>query len=455
MMTRMMYRSLLWAVWGMTALWFSAGFAPAIMHGQDSPVPLNFEGVFPEPSSTEFTAEPPPPTMPHSPIEAPAAVLGNANCPSYWIVSSRCDVQHKHERHLDDGVLDVYQRSPEGALLPSDMGALSAQIIPGVPVLICVHGSFVTWNDECVESHAAYQWIRNACPELPLQVIFFTWPSEGLVTGLLPMDVGLRGRQAEFNSFHIAKVVSCLPSDSPVSFLGHSHGCRAILSTLHLAGGGSIQGLTYPGSLGGRRYRAVLAAAAVDHHWLNPRDRYGCAVTQAECIAILRNRKDLALATYPLHRPFAGRALARSGLTHRDERKLGALGQKVIEIDVTEYEGRNHLWPGYFTVPEIATEIAPYVYFPGAAQYVTPSIEMPAPSEPTPVNAAFLPPSIAPEPTTTTSPAAESTDADTSTPEAPPRDDFQEAPKRQAVMPGRKVDRDRIPLFVPKAKTEA
>ncbi len=462
-MVRTFYQSLLWIAWGLTVLWFSVGFAPRSVRGQETPVPVfsfeeavSFDVPMAVPAGSsldEFEAEPAPPTFIPQDIQS-APTIGTANAPHYWIVSSRCDVQHKREAHINDGVLDVYQRTPDGALQATDMGALSAQIVPGIPVLICVHGVFVTWNDECVESHAAYQWIRNACPQLPLQVIFFTWPSDGRITGILPTDVAIRGRQSEFNSFHLAKVIESLPESCPVSFLGHSLGCRTILSTIHLAGGGEIQGMTYPGSMGAnRRYRAVLTAAALDHHWMNPKDRYGCAVARSECVVILRSRKDLALVTYPFHRLFAGRALSHSGLTRRDERKLGSLGQKVIEIDVTEYEGYNHLWPGYFTVPEIAAQIAPYLYYPGTAQFTTPIGDDMPPVEPLPSEpsaAPTLPEAPVPTPVPT-APEPVTPEPVTPEPEAtPPEDDFRQAPQRQAVSPGRSVDRDRIPLFIPK-----
>lgn len=389
-MDRNISRILSWVAFAIAAAGFTLVVAPRPVRGQDT-------FITPQLSiGADAGVEPAPPTFAPQPIqEAAPAVLGTAECPQYWIVSSRCDVQHRRHKHLDDGELDVYQRTPDGQLFQSNLSSLQSLVIPGVPVLMCFHGSFVTWEDECNESHQAYQWIRNACPHLPLQVIFFTWPSDGIITGLIPTDVLIRGRQAEFNGFHAARVITCLPPSCPISMIGHSHGCRVILSTLHLAGGGDIQGMTYPAiQATPRRYRAVFAAAAVDHHWMNPKDRYGCALPVTECIINLQNRKDLALAVYPLHRPFAGRALGRIGLLRRDTRKLGGETQKITNLDVTEIEGHNHLWPGYFQSPEIAAAIAPVIYYPGAAQYQTaPSYEQPmivpteatyAPVEPTP-----------------------------------------------------------------------
>lgn len=383
-MVRSFPRTFYWLALALAVAWLSMIAAPRRVIGQDyprsnrsyyspsrsAPTSSSYSAAYSEvaQSPTEYTAEPAPPSYSQAPPQAASGVIGTSQAPHYWIVSSRCDVQHKRHMHLDDGVLDVYERTGDGQLHYSNMGSLQAGLIPGVPVLVCVHGNWVAWEDECFESHLAYQWFRNSCPNLPLQVVFFTWPSNGHITGILPTDVAIRGKQAEFNGFHVARMMNCIPESCPVTFMGHSFGCRVILSTLHLAGGGAIQGMQFPGAMTSHRYRAVFAAAAVDHHWMNPGDRYGCALPRTECVVNLRNRKDFALALYPLHRPFAGRALARSGLTRRDTRLLGAESQKVVNIDVTDIEGHNHLWPGYFNSPEIGAAIANVIYWPEVNQ---------------------------------------------------------------------------------------
>ncbi len=426
-MVRSLPRALSWAAFALAVFWLSMIAAPRRVSGQDAPA--SSRAYFaPSIAPVEFTAEEPAApafSQPPAPLmqAAATAVLGTATSPNYWIVSSRCDVQHRRHIHLDDGELDVYQRTPDGQLFQTNVATLQSQIVPGVPVLMCIHGTFVTWQDECIESHQAYQWIRNACPQLPLQVIFFTWPSDGLVTGILPTDVAIRAKQSEFNGFHVARLMNCIPESCPVSFIGHSLGCRTILSTLHLAGGGEVQGMTYPGRITNHRYRAVFAAAAVDHNWLNPHDRYGCALPRTECIVNLQNRKDLPLAFYPLHRLFAGRALARSGLTRRDTRKLGSSSEKIINLDVTETQGRNHLWPGYFQVPAIAAAIAPVIYYPGVANIA----DSPVYEQPSAPPVERLEQRLAPEPTPLepTQFIPEDTDAPLY---HPPADDFRRSP---------------------------
>jgi hypothetical protein len=304
------------------------------------------------------------PAVPSADEESAIPFVGDACHPNYWIVSSRCSIQNMRRICREPWGLDVHQRTPDGQLHRSDMPSLSSQLVPGVPVGIFVHGSFVKWENQCREAHQAYVRLRSAAPDRPVQMIFFTWPSDGPYTYLPTIDVAVRGRQAEFNGFHLAWLISQIPESSPVCLMAHSHGARAVFSAMHLAAGGTVQDHVFPYSMGtGRRYRIVLAAAALDHHWLRPGKRYDRALHCVECVLNFRNRHDLALTAYSLHRPFVRRAIGKSGLTSRDVRKIGWNSAKVQEYDVTHLLGRSHLWPEYYNQPAITGAIVPYLYF--------------------------------------------------------------------------------------------
>jgi hypothetical protein len=136
------------------------------------------------------------------------------------------------------------------------------------------------------------------------------------------------------------------------------------VATLHLLAGGNIDGIACPcGPYPQHRIRAVLAAAAFDHDWLNPEERYDRAVCLPECVLNLQNRHDLALAFYPLQRPGAARSLARTGFTAADRRELAEWSGKLLNVDVTDQVGRHHQWANYLDEPAIARTIAPYVFF--------------------------------------------------------------------------------------------
>ena len=317
----------------------------------------------PEIATVDPPILPQPESLDSSGQSSTAPFVGDATAPNYWIVSSRCSVQHVRERCIGPWGLDVYHRTPDGQLSRSSLQALQQQLVPGIPVCIFSHGSFVEWESQCREAHSLYVRLR-ACSNAPLQMIFFTWPSDGPYTYVLPVDVVVRGKQADFNGFHMSYLISHVPESCPVALIGHSHGARVVLSSMQLAAGGSIDGHVYPYSMGtNRRYRVVLAAGALDHDWLNPGQRYDRALLRVECLLNLQNRHDLPLSVYPIHRPFARRAIARSGFTQRDVMKLGPSAAKIREYDVTDVIGHRHLWPYYYQQPSVVGAIVPYVYF--------------------------------------------------------------------------------------------
>ncbi|HWL10251.1 MAG TPA: alpha/beta hydrolase [Planctomicrobium sp.] len=281
----------------------------------------------------------------------------------YWMVSSRNSVQTIHEASRGAWGLHVYQRFCDGQMINSDMATLTSQLNPNLPVCIFIHGSFVKWESQCQESHAFYQQLA-ACSNGSFQLIFFTWPSDGPRTHLFPVDVAVRERRADFNGFHLGYLLTQIPESSPVTLIGHSHGGRLLLSTMHLAGGGTIEGHYFPYSMGqNRRFRAVLAAGALDHNSLNPNRSYGCALNRLECLLNLQNRSDRALAFYPLSRPFAHRAIARTGITGRDSRQLGPNAAKIRDVDITNTVGPSHYWPSYYSQPGVIATILPYLYY--------------------------------------------------------------------------------------------
>ena len=331
-----------------------------------APAALGEQAPFPAPGPA---ADAPRPAQAESAGVAAATpavpVAGGGYCrPDYWFVSARrCP---KRGASCPMGCeFEYFHHSPENCLYRSDERSLVGSLQPGVPVCIVVHGSFVDWGHVQNDSLQTYRWIRAAAPHRPLHIVFYTWSSEGCITMLPHADIAILGRRAEYHGLHLAHLISRLPPDRPLCLLGHSHGARLVASALHLMGGGYVQGhrLAY-GVNTQRRIRTVFAAAALDHHWLNPGERYGRAIYQTECLLNLRNRRDLPLAAYALRKPFSHRALARTGFTRRDVARLGRHSWKIAQVDVTRLVGTGHMWPNYYRRPEIAAAIAPYLYFP-------------------------------------------------------------------------------------------
>ncbi|MBC7816275.1 MAG: hypothetical protein IAG10_05225 [Planctomycetaceae bacterium] len=312
-------------------------------------------------------------TVPPNPTPVAAPLVGSAV--KYWIVSSRCCRQKQHKCGVNCRFV-CHAITEDCQCLPVEYEQMMASQIPGAPTCVLVHGSFTRLQDVWPDAECTYNWLRNAGPQVPINFIYYTWPSEGpfailphnyLTTPVPNLDFGILGHRAELNGFYLADLIGELPPTTTVSLIGHSLGARTVAAALHLLGGGTVRGQARCNPVdGGHRIRVVLAAAAIEHDWLNPGDRFGCALNRAECLLNLRNECDLALALFPLRRPFSSRSLARAGFTTKDQRELGERLVQVSELDVTPLVGKGHSWTNYCRQPSIAHAITPYVSFEAA-----------------------------------------------------------------------------------------
>ncbi|MDA1213273.1 MAG: alpha/beta hydrolase [Planctomycetota bacterium] len=333
---------------------------------------------------------------PRSDTAIPAAAgvdisLGDHCSPDYWIVSSR-DCPQSGKQCDWSCCFDFFRfRNSDGCLRSGNAAEFQASLNPDYPVCIVVHGSFVGWDDVCHQSYHTYRWLRKACPEKPVQIVFFSWPSDSSVFPIPHHTITKLGRMAEYNGVHLATLIAHFPPTQPVTILGHSHGTRTAVSAMHLLGGGCIQGRYVADCDPSRRFHLIFAAGAIDHHWLNPGQRYDRALCRTDCIVNLINHRDIALAFYPLRAPFARQAVAISGFTRRDVASMGYPASQINEIDVTRLVGSHHMWPHYYRYPQIASELIPYVYFDhgdNATPYMVPSEDEPPVSEPASTTAA-------------------------------------------------------------------
>jgi hypothetical protein len=132
--------------------------------------------------------------------------------------------------------------------------------------------------------------------------------------------------------------------------------------------------------------RAVLVAAAIDHDWLNPGERYGQALLIPEQVLLMRNSRDSTLALYPMRKAFGDRAMGKDGLDRCDRVALGPLGTKVVELDAAQFATWHHSFADYHQHAELGAAIVPYVYFQErgmAGPSIQPTFPTPAPTNPT------------------------------------------------------------------------
>jgi hypothetical protein len=302
-----------------------------------------------------------PSTVPQTTVAIPDQETGECD---YWIVSSRsCNAKNAP---CDTACcLAYFHRTSEQCLANEGRDSFLASIRPDRPVCFVVHGSYNWWRDVLSESLKINRWIHSGAPGAPVQVVFFTWPSDGNMPFIFPVDIAILGRRSAAHAMYLANLITQLPPEQPVSVLGHSHGARASVAALHLLGGGALEkGQSLPpGFATPRHLRAVLIAAAIDHHWLNPGERYGQALFVPERVLLMRNSRDATLGIYPLRKGVGPRALGQNGLGQDDRFVLGSLGSKVVELDAAEFAAWHHRFAAYHEHPELATAIVPYVYF--------------------------------------------------------------------------------------------
>jgi esterase/lipase superfamily enzyme len=335
---------------------------------------------------------------PAGPTVAPApqitrnADLGDGD---YWIASSRgCDGSVPTDAFR---CLSFFHQTSEKNLEREPGEALLAWIRPDRPVCFVVHGSYNRWGDVVAESRKVHRWLKNASPATPLQVVFFSWPSDGNAPFLLPVEIAILGKRSAAHSVYLAKLVTQLPQEQQVCIVGHSHGARVTVAALHLLGGGRLEegqvlpaGFTYPPHL-----RAVLIAAAIDHNWLNPGQRYDRALVVPERVLLIRNSRDGWLTVYPSRKVFGERALGKDGLGRDDRFALGPAGAKVVELNAAEFAAWHHSFEDYHQRPELAAAMLPYVYFQEDSRQPAAGSATVGPAlTPTPVSAADEPPPL-------------------------------------------------------------
>lgn len=288
----------------------------------------------------------------------------------HWIVSVRHCQQRCHGC-AHDCAFDYVRSDWNGFATPASAADFQAWLKPGIPVCIMVHGSYVTADTVTDDSMNTFRWLRQAAPQLPLQVVFLTWPSEGLLTinpaiaasSAIPVvDIAILGRRAEFNGIRLVKLIQSIHPQSPISLIGHSHGARIVASGLNLLGGGELCGVRLCDGPS-HRIRTVLVGAAIDHDWLCPGQRYDRALNATECLLNIRVRKDWALLLYPLRKPFSPRALGSAGFTTGDLQCLGPRASQVSNYDLSELIGTGHIWPEFYRHQSLACELVPWIYF--------------------------------------------------------------------------------------------
>jgi hypothetical protein len=239
----------------------------------------------------------------------------------------------------------------EGEFEPISLEAFTNETGSNVPICILVHGYGFNMERSVEDARWAISRLRRAAGDQPVRFMLFHWPSElenSIPWPLLPRDIRLKEAKADVGGHYLAWLIGQFPPDQPVCIVGHSLGCRVGACALHLLGGGEAMLAGFSSGDGADRpVNAVFVAAAIDHDWLCPGERYGASSQVAQDILVLKNPKDSSLRWYPLLKTRPGESLGRSGVSPDDMKKLSAVGDQIRVISVEDEVGSNHNFRNY------------------------------------------------------------------------------------------------------------
>jgi len=205
-----------------------------------------------------------------------------------------------------------------------------------------VHGNRVSSSEARRRGLAMYQAMsRNGSGRPSLRFVIWSWPATRIRGPL--RDIRAKAARTGPAGYHLAAVLDRIDADVPLRLAGFSYGARVITGALHLLDGGrfSRYELASGSSEKKRKVRAVLLAAAVHSHWLEPGRYHGRSLNQLDRLVLLNNGCDPALQRYRFLDP-CGRPSALGYTGVASLRRLGEQADKVEQIRVNGIVGRTH-----------------------------------------------------------------------------------------------------------------
>ena len=213
--------------------------------------------------------------------------------------------------------------------------------------VIYVHGNRVAIGDDAIEGMAVYESLVSLpAGQRPLRYIIWSWPSSQIPGPI--KDYQVKAVRTNPVAWQLAWFLDQLPSEMQLSLVGYSYGARAVSGTMHLLGGGTLDGL----KLESRRHpqrtpaRVAMMAAAFDADWLLPGEVHQRAISQMQHLVLVTNRLDPAMRFFKLStRQSRVDALGLAGIPHSE--RLGKVQDRIDRIDVTAGGGRSHVLYDY------------------------------------------------------------------------------------------------------------
>lgn len=293
----------------------------------------------------------------------PQTIVTLAKFPvGHWIIKAGTAFPEATQKQLED--CEYWQCAGQYSMDPRRRRCGLRDLINEIdgnsaPICVVVHGALYRFQHvvrDAPDFSGALRGLECDPPGPPiggLNIVYFSWPSA--VACPIPT---MTGTQSSHQGRHIlASFLEKLPQGRKVCLIGHSYGARVVLSALHQVGLDEARKYYFPDLHGGvvqrcqdgtpfenrSRYRVVLLAAAVDHHWLNPDQRYSLALPRSERLLNVYNPQDFPLMLYSIRLPWAHEALGRRHFHSGDFEQLENHASKVAPpVDVSPLLGFAH-----------------------------------------------------------------------------------------------------------------
>lgn len=232
----------------------------------------------------------------------------------------------------------------------NDSSAPIAVLIPGAPATL--------YDTKRIGKQIYDRFMEYLPADAPIRFVIWTWPTEKSYRMRL-RDMRVKASIAESQGFYLAHFIDAQAADVPVGLLGYSFGARMTTASLHLLGGGRIQGCRsfQTKRPAGAGVQAVLTAGALDDWWLCEDGRHCRALEYADRILNTYNRCDPLLTKYHLLYGLR-RGPSAIGLVGSPTNCFGENGSKFEQVNVTRWIGSSHEPQAYLN-PEYLALTAP------------------------------------------------------------------------------------------------
>jgi predicted esterase len=214
---------------------------------------------------------------------------------------------------------------------------------------IYVHGNRIDSDWARQHGWMVYRQLANgARPDERIRFVIWSWPSDRVIGPI--RDARIKAERANSEGYLLGWFLGHFPAENRLSLIGFSYGARVIGGGLHVAGGGTLDGLALPLPIQHREVHASLIAAAMHRDGLSNHGLFRSAQQQIGEILIFFNTEDPILRRYFwLEKSNRQEALGFAGFRPRP------LAPVINQLNVANIVGRSHDIQRYFSQERVVT----------------------------------------------------------------------------------------------------